>query len=317
MDQIFESTDLAVTAEILRTMYGPLRIRPQTEHHQMRLAQTSLGGIRFDRIGLMMDFEAQAAPHESMVIAVVRGGVIGYDDRNTWQGRYGPGDVYSASRPAGDYTSEIHGADVEFAIFDPGLLSEVAQPAGRRIGEPVRFTSHEPVSFEAARRWRSAYSYIRRDVAVDTGGEALHPLVTGSAVRHLLSCALAAFPNDALADPTIEDRRDASGITLRRAISFIEDNLDRDITPADIAAAAHVTIRSVQLAFRRHLEVTPTGYLRQARLSRAHQDLLAADPARDSVTAVAQRWGFASQGRFAAYYQRVYGQIPSETLRRQ
>jgi hypothetical protein len=32
---------------------------------------------------------------------------------------------------------------------------------------------------------------------------------------------------------------------------------------ADIAAAARVTTRAVQLAFRRHLDTTPTDYLRQ------------------------------------------------------
>jgi AraC-like DNA-binding protein len=47
----------------------------------------------------------------------------------------------------------------------------------------------------------------------------------------------------------------------------------------------------------------------------AHQDLLRADPAAATVTAVAARWGFASSSRFAAYYYRVYGIRPSHTLR--
>ena len=42
---------------------------------------------------------------------------------------------------------------------------------------------------------------------------------------------------------------------------------------------------------------------------------LAADPDRDSVTAVAYRWGFSSPSRFAAYYRRSYGVTPSHTLR--
>ena len=58
--------------------------------------------------------------------------------------------------------------------------------------------------------------------------------------------------------------------------------------PADIVAA-HVTIRAVQLAFRRHLDTTPADYLRRVRLDRARHDLIAADPARDSITAVAYR----------------------------
>ena len=55
-------------------------------------------------------------------------------------------------------------------------------------------------------------------------------------------------------------------------------------------------------------------YLRRVRLDRAHCQLMDADPGRESVTAVAYRWGFASPGRFAAYYREAYGVPPSQTL---
>ncbi|MEU1390940.1 MULTISPECIES: helix-turn-helix domain-containing protein [unclassified Nonomuraea] len=61
---------------------------------------------------------------------------------------------------------------------------------------------------------------------------------------------------------------------------------------------AHVTVRAIQLAFRRHLDTTPLGYLRRIRLYHAHADPRAADPGRgDSVAAIAARWGFAHPGR--------------------
>jgi transcriptional regulator GlxA family with amidase domain len=101
---------------------------------------------------------------------------------------------------------------------------------------------------------------------------------------------------------------------VRRAISFIEAHPDQDISVADIAAAACVTTRAVQLAFRRHLNTTPTGYLRRIRLDYAHRELLAADPERDTVTAVAYRWGFPSASRFAVHYRAAYGVLPSHTL---
>ena len=55
--------------------------------------------------------------------------------------------------------------------------------------------------------------------------------------------------------------------------------------------------------------------IRRIRLDQAHRQLQAADPHRDSVTAVAYRWGFSSPSRFATYYRRVYGVQPSHTLR--
>ncbi len=61
-------------------------------------------------------------------------------------------------------------------------------------------------------------------------------------------------------------------------MTFIDEHAHQDISTADIAAAAHVTIRAVQLAFRRHLDTTPLEYLRRVRLDRAHQELMAGHP---------------------------------------
>jgi AraC-like DNA-binding protein len=84
---------------------------------------------------------------------------------------------------------------------------------------------------------------------------------------------------------------------------------------ADIAAAAFVTTRAVQLAFQRHKGMTTMEYLRLVRLDRARRDLAGAS-ADDglTVTAVAYRWGFSSPSRFALRYRQAYGVSPSLTL---
>jgi transcriptional regulator GlxA family with amidase domain len=102
---------------------------------------------------------------------------------------------------------------------------------------------------------------------------------------------------------------------LRGAIAFIHDNAHRDIGLTDIASALNVTPRSVQYAFRRHLNTTPLEYLRRVRLAHAHHDLLAADPAVDTVMDIAGRWGFGHAGRFSMVYKRTFGTPPSKTLR--
>jgi transcriptional regulator GlxA family with amidase domain len=141
------------------------------------------------------------------------------------------------------------------------------------------------------------------------------PLVIGPAARLLAATALSVFPNTLLAGPACEEHHDARPETVRRAVSFIEANAAGDITVADIAAAAYVTTRAVQLAFRRHLDTTPLAYLRRVRLELAHEDLRQAAPGGPvSVTAVAFRWGFASSSRFADQYRAAYGELPSTTL---
>jgi transcriptional regulator GlxA family with amidase domain len=103
--------------------------------------------------------------------------------------------------------------------------------------------------------------------------------------------------------------------TLRRAISFIEDNAHLDIRLTDIAEAIGVTPRSVQYTFRRHLGATPLEYLRRVRLHRAHHDLQAADPEVDTVMEIAGRWRFGHPGRFSMAYKEAFGTPPSRTLR--
>ena len=68
------------------------------------------------------------------------------------------------------------------------------------------------------------------------------------------------------------------------------------------------------LAFRREADTTPMAYLRRVRLNRARQQLIEADPGRETVAAVAARWGFASPSSFTAYYRDAYGTLPSQAL---
>jgi AraC-like DNA-binding protein len=178
----------------------------------------------------------------------------------------------------------------------------------------LQLTGYRPVSAAAARTWTSTADHVTRQLADDDA--AASPLVLGSAARLLAAGVLATFPNNAASGPHREKSGDAHPQTVQRAVTFIDAHAAQDIAIVDIAAAAFVTARAVQLAFRRHLDTTPLAYLRRIRLERAHADLLAADPARTTVTAVAYRWGFPSPSRFTADYRQTYGITPSRTLHR-
>jgi AraC-like DNA-binding protein len=102
---------------------------------------------------------------------------------------------------------------------------------------------------------------------------------------------------------------------LKRAMWFINGKVDSDIGIQEIADAVHLSPRAVQYLFRRHLNTTPTEYVRRLRLHRAHQDLLAGSNGTATVSAIATRWGFAHTGRFAVLYRQTYGQSPHQTLR--
>ena len=82
-----------------------------------------------------------------------------------------------------------------------------------------------------------------------------------------------------------------------------------------LTAAVGLSVRALDDGFARYVGTPPMTYLRQVRLTRAHEELAGADPEDTTVTAVARKWGFGHYGRFAADYQRRFARKPSETLR--
>jgi AraC-like DNA-binding protein len=309
----FETTDAGLAEQRMRDGYGGLRFSPRGQRGGMRLEQAPLTpSARLDHLTLKRTVDIQAGPLGVLAIGHVRSGRVAYRSDGS-ERPYGPGDVSLCAQPEHFYMARCTWLDTDIAVLDPALLSRIASTAPARAPRPVRLTGYDPVSASAAQAWIGTCAYIR-DTILAFPGTAAQPLLAASAEQLLAATALATFPHNALADPTIEDRRDAHPATLRRATTFIDEHAQEDITIADIAAAASVTTRAVQLAFRRHLDTTPMAYLRRVRLGHAHLELLAADPARLTVTAIAYRWGFPSASRFAAQYRAAYGTPPSRAL---
>ena len=312
MKLVAVADDLDTAEDILSTTYGPVRVDPRGPRRGLRLERAELGSVQFHHLSIAMSFDAAGDPLDMLIFGELTSGRLrhgsGGSDRY-----YAPGETFLAVQPGDSYTSSVDEADVQLTVIDPALPSQIADTAPGRAQVPVRFTGYEAVSAQARNRWTDTCAYLRGTMLADPMAS-VAPLVAASAARLLVATALVTFANNALTDPTGEDGHDSSPAMLRRAMTFIDENAYRDITVADVAAAAYVTIRAVQLAFRRHLDTTPTRYLRRVRLDHAHRQLLTADPEHESVTAVAYEWGFTSASRFAAYYRTAYGVSPSTTL---
>ena len=140
------------------------------------------------------------------------------------------------------------------------------------------------------------------------------PLIRAEATRLLLAGIAST-----LSIVHFENARDgpASGVprAVRHAMAFMDDNADGPITVNDAAIAVHMSVRGLQVAFKKHLGTSPSDYLRTVRLSGARADLKRFTPNERTVEEIARRWGFAHTARFAATYRNTYGENPSQTLR--
>lgn len=312
----FSTSDPQEAREVIDQVYGGrLRVGTSTNAGSWRVSVNQLraGEVVSTDLDMPVDLFFEIVGRDQFTFTTMLGGVAEFERRKDTD-RFGPGDVHLAIDPETRCLCHTHFGQARTINLSASLLEEVADDGSDRSHPPVRFLSNKPV-VGGDLRWRQVTRILDELLADQEAVGA--PLIAGAATRLVAATALAIFPNNAVTEPTGTDQHDANPDTLRRAIAFIELNADLDISVADIARAASVTTRAVQLAFRRHLNTSPMAYLRRVRLHHAHEQLQQATSEEAvTVTRVALDWGFSNPSRFAAQYRAAYGELPSDRLRR-
>ncbi|MEH0573495.1 MULTISPECIES: helix-turn-helix domain-containing protein [Streptomyces] len=96
----------------------------------------------------------------------------------------------------------------------------------------------------------------------------------------------------------------------------VRDHIDRhlgdpDLSPQAVAAAHHISVRYLHRLFEGE-GVTVARLIQQRRLERCARELARRDASVPTVSAVAQRWGFASPAHFSRAFRAAYGLSPRE-----
>lgn len=309
---VFESNELDRTEEFLSATYAPMRIGSRSPHANARISRVASDRVSIDHVRYDFEMSYDVEPLGRIFLCdVASGSFRRHAPDGSRPEAFGAGELFVLSPPDRPYEGSVDHAEYTLAAIDPTLLERVASPG--REGETLRLLDHRPMDEAAAGRLRAALRHLDESVLSDPVALG-SPLVLSAVEQYVAAQVLAAFPTNALAERA-SDSRDAHPAALRRALQYIDDHAGDDLTPTGIAAAVHVSVRSLQLAFRRHLESTPMGHVRQVRLDGAHADLVAGGPDA-AVAEIAARWGFRHQGHFGQAYRVRYGETPGTTLRR-
>jgi len=114
------------------------------------------------------------------------------------------------------------------------------------------------------------------------------------------------------------DGGSAGAIARRRALSksleILETTEHLPITVTELSRLVGASVPTLYRAFQEEFGVGTKEYILARVLAGVRADLIAAAPG-TQVNDVANDWGFWHMGRFAAYYRKQYGELPSETLR--
>lgn len=194
------------------------------------------------------------------------------------------------------------------------LQDELEALVDREVKEPFRLPFHMSLDTSQGRVWRSMVNLLSEELS--TRGRMLsHPAAERQVERTLIDALLLGHVQshtealDRSASPVLPS-------TIARAVELLNEHPEEAWSTTTLARAVHVSLRSLQNGFIRHLGKPPMTYLRELRLTRIRQDLEEASVMTTTVESVAYAWGMVHMGRFAAAYRQAFGELPSQTLKR-
>lgn len=181
---------------------------------------------------------------------------------------------------------------------------------GRTLDRPVSFDSDVDLARPEMAQWRRLAMAMVRAAGAD--GNDAPTLTSALCEQQLMEAFFLHQPHDMsfFIDAAIPA---AAPVHLRRAEEFLREHAAKPITVSDIAEAAGVSPRTLQLAYKSAYATSPMRALTNERLRRVRYDLLHEDEAK--VSDLALKWGFAHLGRFSAAYRNRFGELPRQMVR--
>jgi AraC family ethanolamine operon transcriptional activator len=109
----------------------------------------------------------------------------------------------------------------------------------------------------------------------------------------------------------------SSDKVVKLVLDYVHSEPSDEVTALDLCTLAECSQSWLERSFKKRLGVTPKKYVKYLRLSRLRQDLLHSIPAENrTVIEIASTYGFWHMGQLAADYRKVYGELPSHTLKK-
>lgn len=309
----FRSSDPAAAADFIDRTYGAFKPKVSGHHDRFhfRARVRPVGRSSVEHLLHTMATDTAVGAYDAYYAAYVRGGQ--FELRNgTKTLVLHPREALFAG-PDIDHHTRWSRLDLAVVRLDRSLVDAVIDEVAGAGVRRADLDLSTPISAAHLRHWTATIAYVAREVLENPATS--NAIIRAETDRLLVTTTLSTFAGAFLQATPVNEPTVVGTRTLRRAVGYIEANAELPITIADIADAARVTPRALQLAFRRQLQTTPMAYVRQVRLSGAHRELCNVADDATTIAEVAARWGFAHAGRFASLYRAEYGVSPAQTLR--
>lgn len=153
-------------------------------------------------------------------------------------------------------------------------------------------------------------------------GHALRSSGSGKAAENEICSILESIIFDTVETAYHHSELNVNIVGSRRHIAmiareFIESRCLGAITMSDVHREVPASIRTIERAFLETFGMTVRDFIKICRLNAANKDLILSCSESTAVTEVAMHSGFMHLGRFSVEYKKLFGESPSESLRRE
>jgi AraC-like DNA-binding protein len=101
---------------------------------------------------------------------------------------------------------------------------------------------------------------------------------------------------------------------VKKTTEYIMTNINEPIALQELVNTSGVSLRTLQIGFKKIYGVGLMTYIRQQKLKRIYQELLESSPQNNKVGDIAANWGFFHASNFTKIYKKQFSELPSETL---
>jgi transcriptional regulator GlxA family with amidase domain len=201
---------------------------------------------------------------------------------------------------------------LSMTVRPAALMGKLAALVGDLRAGPLQFDSTVIASAPQAKRMERLLRFVADEF--DAAAAPMPSIMASELQQSMITSFLLANASN-YSTLLLDDPAPAAPWQVQLAEQFIEANWDRPITIEALAAATNISARSLFSSFKAGRGYSPMDFVKRVRLRRARQKLSNPD-AETSVTAVAFKCGFGNPGHFAINDRELFGESPSETLKR-
>lgn len=220
--------------------------------------------------------------------------------------------VQSPLRPVEVHTAPSY--DVLFLrVRGSALVEQLEKLLDRAVQSPLVLAPGFSLRTAAGQSLRALCNEYRRVLCSTDGDQVQSSIPLRELEDSILTLLLRAHSHNYTR--LANRQQEAGSYQLDAAEQFMRANAHLPLSLGDVCQAAGVNARTLQHSFRRKRGCTPMEFLRNVRMDQVRNGLLQPGES-TSVSGEASRWGFLHFGRFSGEYREVYGELPSETLRR-